>query len=270
MQFLHIIDKIRLMAIPSTLQSIIDTITGDNTLTRLYLTLFEHGDLTISRLSKLSGIERTHIYRSIDKLSKLQLIECIVDEKRQLYRSSPPHIIQHVLDMRAKEAENQRLAFTSITPLLTAKNTAATEVKFYSGISGIKQMLWNQTKAKSEIVSILSENIQSHTGEVFFKEWVDTCNAKNIPMRSVIDDNFIEQQIRWYGAFGHSLKNWSSRKLPESSSSIPHRTTIYDNVTTYFNWQDIDVFGIEIYNQSIADTQREYFELLWQKSTSLK
>jgi hypothetical protein len=53
--------------------------------------------------------------------------------------------------------------------------------------------------------------------------------------------------------------------MPEHLFPITHSTVIYGDVTAYFNWKDGEIFGIEIYNQQIADAQRQFFEMLWRQ-----
>jgi len=52
--------------------------------------------------------------------------------------------------------------------------------------------------------------------------------------------------------------------------AITHGMVVYDNVTAYFNWKDSEIFGVEIYNQEIADTQRQLFNLLWDKARATR
>lgn len=40
---------------------------------------------------------------------------------------------------------------------------------------------------------------------------------------------------------------------------------LYDEVIAYYNWKDGEIFGIEIYNQEMAGTQRQLFEMLWKQ-----
>jgi hypothetical protein len=39
----------------------------------------------------------------------------------------------------------------------------------------------------------------------------------------------------------------------------------YDDVVSYYNWKDGEIFGLEVYNQEIANAQRHLFEMLWQQ-----
>lgn len=62
---------------------------------------------------------------------------------------------------------------------------------------------------------------------------------------------------------------WKARYLPPEILSIKHSTVVYDDVIAYYNWVDGEVFGIELYNQEIANHQRQMFEILWEKSQAV-
>jgi DNA-binding transcriptional regulator GbsR (MarR family) len=239
----------------------------------MYAALVIFGPQTISALSRSSGVERTRIYRCLHELQALQLIEIELQPHRQIVRAASISNLQNTVAQKKAHLHNlesQIKAYERECTLAEPHTDVATKVQFYKGQEGIEQLFWNQTKAQSAIVSILTENMQSHVPKAFFERWVQRCNENNIQCKSIVDDHFIESQKQWYGGrFSHSLKNWQGRKMPADISVIPHRTTVYDNITTYFSWQDGDLFGIEIYNQAIADSQRQYFELLWQKSTAI-
>ena len=65
------------------------------------------------------------------------------------------------------------------------------------------------------------------------------------------------------------LKNWDARYVEARTFAIDHSTIIYDNVVAYYSWKDSEIFGIEIYNQEIADGQRKFFEMLWERGGQL-
>jgi hypothetical protein len=139
-----------------------------------------------------------------------------------------------------------------------------TRIQFYKGIDGLKQMYWNQTRGTTENLALLYENMQIRTNLSFFERWVQACNENGIQFRGIINDNFIKTQQQWYGEHTNErLAHWQSRYLPDSVFLITHSVVIYDDVTAYYNWKDGEIFGVEMHNQQIADSQRQFFEMLW-------
>jgi len=255
------------------IRKLLRPLTGDNAVSDLYAALLENGPQTISELSRSSGVERTKIYRSIRELEHLQLVETEILPHRNLFHAAPLTNIRNVIAEKVSVLSKLNEQVDSLEEDFKTMSLSheATKVRFFTGPKGIEQMLWNQTKAKGDIISILSENIRSHTSREFAERWTERCNERRITSRSLVDDHFIDLQKQVYGGkMGHALDNWTARRLKPEHSTTPHRTTVYDDVTTYFSWRDGDAFGIEIHNQDIADSQRQYFELLWAQSEPLE
>jgi hypothetical protein len=66
------------------------------------------------------------------------------------------------------------------------------------------------------------------------------------------------------------IDNDSWRYLPDSVLHLNHNMDIYDDTIAIYYWEENDVFGVEIQNQKIADTQRSIFELLWKLAKDYK
>jgi sugar-specific transcriptional regulator TrmB len=238
----------------------------------IYLALHAHGPQTISELSRSSRVERTRIYRLVDELLASNLIEVETQYKRGIIKAAPIANVNILISQREQELKSLQDELALIEQVL-GRNTLsspATRVQFYRGNSGLKQMFWNQTKAAdTNHVSILHTLVQSHSGQAFFNRWVEACNQNNINSRSVVSDNFLNNLNNWRKTHQDSarLKQWKSRYVSEEIFSIKHDTVVYNNVTSYYNLKDGEIFGIEIYNQEIADSQRQLFGLLWQQAS---
>lgn len=244
----------------------------DHEIADLYLTLHSHGPQTISELSRNSGVERTRIYRLIDSLMESRLIEVETHYKRGIIKPAPIANLHILIAEKEQELRSLQDELGLIEQVLARNSlsSAATSVQFYQGAEGVKQMTWNQLKAKegSENLSILHENTQINTGLSFFTRWVARFNEKQMRSRSIIDDNFLESQRKWRTKHNtEKLQHWQARYVTPDVFAITHNMVINDDTVSYFNWKNGEVFGIEIHNAEIAQTQRAFFELLWQKAT---
>lgn len=234
----------------------------------IYLALHTHGPQTISELSRNAQVERTRIYRLIDKLLESNLIEIESHYKRGIVKPAPIANLHILITQKEQELKSLQDELELIEQVLARNSLSspATRVQFYQGPEGVRQTFWNQTKAKTEIVSILYENMQNKTDLKFFERWMEKCNEQQIHLRSVYGDRFIKTQKDWYAKHSNQrLKYWQGRYIAENVFPINYSTVIYDNVVTYYNWKDGEVFGIELYNKDIANAQRALFEMLWQQ-----
>ncbi len=236
----------------------------------IYFSLYTLGPQTISALARSTSVERTRIYRLLDTLQKNALVEIEERHKSKLLKAVPLSNLHILFSNKEQELLQLQKELPRVEQILE-QNVAAssgTKVQFYHGSDGAKQMLWNETNAKSEVVAILHDNIQIMSAEKFFERWVARANERNLHFRGVVSDNFIQSQQIWYETHvNERLKNWSERYIKSDLYEINHSTTVYDNVVTYSSWKDDEIYGIEIYNQEIADGQRKFFEMLWEQAT---
>lgn len=232
----------------------------------IYLALLAYGPQTISELARHSGIERTRIYRLMGDLETSNLIEIEKLYKRNILHAAPITNLQILLAKKEQDLRDLRDELHDIHHKISKNHmdSPTTRIQAYQGEEGLKQMFWNQTKSKSENLSILHESMQEYTNEVFFDRWARECNEKGLMFRSVVGDSFVESLKKWYRTHGNErLKAWHGHYVPEGVFPITHSTVIYDDVTAYYNWKDGQIFGIEIHNAQIADAQRQFFEMLW-------
>jgi len=238
----------------------------------LYAALTEFGPQTISELSRSSGVERTRIYRLLDELKSANLIEINQEYKHGIVKAAPLDNLQIMLAQKEQEVSDLHDLLPLIEQQLSpgGSDASSTQVRFYRGATGIKQMLWNETKAKGEILSILSEGIQLKTKSKFFERWVSRCNDRELQFRSIVGERFTTGQEQWYAAhINDGLQNWKGRKIDSCVFPVTHSTLIYDDIVGYFYWDKDEIFGIEIQNQLIASAQVSLFEMLWQQGKSI-
>lgn len=233
----------------------------------IYLALQAYGPQNILQLARNAKVERTRLYRLLDKLEEGQLVEVEVLYKRKIYKAAPLQNLQIVLSNREQNIRDLQKELTDLQTYYTGVSfhSPLTHVQFYRGQEGVKQMHWNQTRAKGETLSILYENMQSRSKLSFFERWVERCNEQKLKFRSLVGDHFLQSQKDWYQHnTNEKLAYWEGRYLPATVFPITHSMVTYDEVVAYYNWKDGEVFGFEIYNPEIADAQRHIFETFWQ------
>lgn len=235
----------------------------------LYLALHSHGPQTISELSRSAKVERTRIYRLIDKLLASNLIEVESRYKRGVIKAAPIANLHILITQKEQELKSLQDELELIQQVL-ARNSLSnptTRVQFYQGSEGYKQMLWNEAKAKTDALCICHSIAQPKIKKLFFERWVEECNKNNVRFREIHGDAFRKSSKEWYALQQNiRLAHYEARYINNEVFPITHSCDVYDNVVAYYNWKGGEIFSIEIYNQDIADAQRRFFEMLWGKS----
>lgn len=238
----------------------------------IYLALHAYGAQTISEVSRRTKIERTRIYRLIEVLTTSNLIEVETHYKRSILKAAPISNLQILLSKKEEELQALQAELAAVQEAIAYQGQASqsTQVQFFKGIEGLKQMFWNETRSHTENLLILYENMQHKTNATFFERWVREFNRRGISSRGLIGDHFIETQKEWYKRQNNErVAKWSARYVPNEIFEITHSTVIYDDIVSYYNWRGGNMFGIEIHNQEIADAQRAFFEILWAQSRAI-
>jgi len=238
----------------------------------IYLALQAYGPQSLLQLARNAKIERTRLYRLLDRLAEYQLIEIEELYKRKMYKAAPVSNLQGILTTREQEIRDLRKELLVLQESFASQalHSPLTHVQFYRGGDGVKQMFWNQTRARGESLSILYENMQSKSNLSFFERWVERCNEQKLHFRSIVGDHFLDTQRTWYTQHeNEKLAYWQGRYVPESILPITHSMVTYDDVVAYYNWKDGEIFGLEIYNAEIANAQRHVFESFWAQGTPI-
>ena len=247
----------------------ITRLTGSPEVARIYQILTEKGPQTLSELARHTGIERTKLYRLIETITSSGIIEVIQKHKHTELAASSSLNLELLLNQKEAEMERLRNDLTVVKSLLSTEKpqSAATEVKYYEGAEGIKQILWNQTKAATECLSIIYEPINLVVGKTFMERWIEKMNENSVPSRLITTTKFWEINKAWREE--HNLTDDLDvnifRIVTDDVFKITHSIDIWDDVVVYYNWINEEIFAAEIYNAEIAQTQRQFFELLWNK-----
>lgn len=236
----------------------------------IYLALHTHGPQSISDLSRNSKVERTRIYRLIDRLMASNLIEVESHYKRGIIKAAPIANLRILINERESELKNLQDELGLIEQVLARNSLSspAVRVQFYRGTEGVRQMLWNQLRAKSEVVGVAYRILDEPAGRAFMERWAAAFEERKHTTRLLLNDEFVKswQENKPKVAVQRRIGGISYNHLEEATFKITHSSHVYDDVCAYFHWKDGEIFGIEIYNQEMADAQRAFFEMLWAQS----
>lgn len=236
----------------------------------LYAVLVEKGPLTILEASRATDIERTALYRLIDELIAKGLIEEVLAHKSRLIQAVSPARIKTIVESEKRRIEKLESWFGQFEKLIeNMPQNNSTQVRYYRGTIGIKQILWNETKTKNGLIGYTYRNLQEVVGHKYFEEYAKELEKNKVVSRDLRCDSFLESTDSPAFVRRH-IDQGVWRYLPDSVMHLTHNLDVYNDVVAIYYWQNGDVFGVEIQNQLIADMQRSIFETLWKLAESYK
>jgi sugar-specific transcriptional regulator TrmB len=236
----------------------------------IYLALITYGSLPILELSRKTEIERTKLYRMIDELTAQGIVEEVVEFKKKLVKAADLSKIELLVSKAEENINYLKESLPIISGLITnlKSESPITQILYYRGKEGIRQMVWNSLKANNEVLSFAYRSLFEVVGQKFFDKWADEFELRKLLNRWIYTDEFvISEDYKKYKP--RPFKGMSHRYIDQEVFSIPHQLEIYNDVTAIYNWYNGEVFGVEIYNSDVAKMQKQLFELVWNQAKDI-
>ena len=231
---------------------------------QIYLNLLEKGAKTPLDLSRETNINRSKIYRYLDRLKVKRLVE-ETDKGRGLrLKAASPDSLQLLILEKEQQLKNQKELLPDLMKELAALPGSARsgfEIKHYHGTDGLKQMLWNHLAAKKEILVFGYENRNNIAGKAFAETIREEQVARKITKIEV--ENATDQGNYWYTEVPNWGKYYKSRYVPPKVLNIQQYQVIFNDTISILNWVDGNKVGVEITNAPFAEMYRQIFWKFW-------
>ncbi len=227
---------------------------------QVYFALLQEGQCGAGKLLKRTGLYRVILYDTLEKLVKKGLVSFFELNRRKQFIAEPPSKILE--DLKVKEA----LAGDLVQRLerITTEDSGERVVRLYEGFRGIKSSQENY----------FEEFASSHGGEYlmlgagfdlhekldnFFNGFHDRRAKVGVKARLLFNpDN------RKFGELKKKFRFTQVRYLP-ANMFTPSWLSMYGDVVL-IGVMDEKPLAIFIKNKRIADSYRNYFEIMWKAS----
>lgn len=213
----------------------------------VYLTLLKLGEATVAEISQSSGLHRTNIYDSIEKLKEKGLVSYLSKENKQFFRAADPENILTYL----QEKEASISQFLPELKELQSKISEKVTVEVFKGAQGIKSTLKDILITKKEVIGYsVAGQLRKYLPE-FARYYFREQDKYGISHRFIYTSGIPKPPSKFY----------QIRVLPKEFSS----TTInisYDDQILNLIFQP-EMVAIRIKSKPLADDFKRHFELLW-------
>ncbi len=213
---------------------------------KVYLALIELGATRAGFLTRKTGIHRRNVYDAIEMLIQKGLVSYIKENNVRLYKAVEPSRLLEIL----KEREENLLA---VIPELEAKfNAVQTKLgtTFFRGKQALKTVFDDQIKEGKEILVLGACPFAKDIVKYYFPHYDRERKAKKIKLKAIFTSKIKEK-----------LPLAEVKYLPNQFNS-PSATNIYGNKIAIILWSE-EPFAILINQKEIADSYRNYFNLMW-------
>jgi sugar-specific transcriptional regulator TrmB len=241
---------------------------------RIYASLIDIPSQTALQLSRSLAIPRTSVYDTLVRLGERGLITRLVKTKSTAYKASPISAFTPILKQQQDHIESMSSALSALESQLKTKNNTPqnTEVRYYQGAEGMRQMIWNSLRAEREIVGYSVFGRVDVVGEKFYNRYVEEFRRRSLVDRAIANPtartiSYINKNVV-AGKHQQALDN--IRLMPTTQLYISGDTTIYNNTYAVCYWQGHEVVGIEIENSDYVRHELSIFNLLWDQAEVIR
>lgn len=212
---------------------------------KVYLALLELGPSLAGTISRKTGIHRRNIYDITERLIEKGLIGYILKNNRRLFEAANPERLKEILDEKQKELQES----LGDLMFLYEKTKEKQETNFYKGIEGLKTVFQDQLDSKE--ILILGASQSAFEVLPFYFEWYDKDRVEKKIKARIIASEKLSKKIPLS----------EIRYLPQKYAN-PLAINIYGNKVAIILWKK-EPLAIVIKEKEIADSYRQYFELMW-------
>lgn len=230
----------------------------------LYVHLIENGPKTPLDLSRETSVNRSRIYRYLDRLKAKKLIDEVNLGRGITLEASNPNNLELLIMEKEQEIKIQRENLPAIVKELTNPQVnlvKGIEIKHYHGTEGLKQMLWNHLSAKKEILVFGFENRNNIAGKAFAEKIRYEQVERKITKIEI--ENATDQGDYWYTKVPNWGKYYKSKYIPTRILDIKQYQVIYNDTISILSWNDGVKVGIEIENSPFVKMYKQIFWKFW-------
>lgn len=219
---------------------------------KVYITMIDIGPSTVTKIAEKSGVHRTNVYDTLEKLKDKGLVSFISQDDKKIFQASDPKSLFNVL--REKEDVLKEVLPQLILSQQLSKSGSFAQI--FEGVKAVQNILDHFLDIGETRYAYGVPKIASETLGPFIEHYHKRRVAKKLAMKMIYNSD-AKSRIQ----FLNSLPLTESRYLlPEYDS--PAQTNICGDEVVIIVWSKRPSC-IQIKSSDVANSYRKYFDILW-------
>lgn len=231
--------------------------------TEVYLILMKFNWLTALQISRKCSVNRTTLYRILERLLAKDIIEQKIDDKTTYYSAASADHFERIVLEKERQAKQLRQILPGIKShfrFLNQIGPLETSVKFYRGIRGLQHLELIKAQAKGGEILIIDSN---QWDKVLTREFAEEVRGRivknNIQVREVCNIS----HTGWTDNQEYLKNHYRYRVIPKKVINISQDIHIFGDSIYFCGYNQNDLVGIEIVSQEYSQIMKQIFEVLW-------
>jgi len=237
---------------------------------RVYLAMIKLGPSTTGPITDKSRVSSSKIYHILEKLLQKGIISYVIKEKTRYYQAEDPAKIRDYVNKKEKDLLEQRKEIDKLIPELQLQQQlekTKSETQIYKGFKGIQTIADHMYSILKKGDIFYNLGIPSYQEEKYHSYWHED-HRKRVKLGIKCQMLFNVGTPKKTLKNRNSYKDCDARYMPFPVET-PSWILIYKNVTVIV-LQGEEPLAIEITNEQITHSFKQYFEAFWKLTKPFK
>ena len=221
---------------------------------KVYLSLIELGSTNAGEIIKKTKLHRNIVYENLDKLIEKGFVSFVTIKNIKHFEITSLKELKEFVARKKEEINNEEEIISRILPELEKIRSPIErkqDATIFKGKRSIKNILEEITQSKTEVLVFGTCWGMRESMSDYYEQWHLKLKKNRTKCRIVLPIN----------KPGMYLYPFITRYLSEEQI-IPSTIAVFDNKVLNVIWGE-EPLGILIISNKVADSYRNYFELLW-------
>ena len=232
----------------------------------IYLVLIQPGELTVPQILDNMALSRASVYDALTLLVAQDYVGYRKQGRHAFYKPGHPNKLFELIEQKKREtALLEGEVKETVRSLTGAYNLASNKpgVRFFEGIDGIKEVLWDSLDTKGEIYTMGDlEHFIKYLGPIN-ETYIAERKKRQIKKKAVTVDSPFSR--KFLSNYDNTLTE--TRLVKDIPGLFSHTIIeLYDDRVSYTTFTSESLTGLIIQDKHIYDYQKSIFDYLWTKT----
>jgi hypothetical protein len=251
----------------------LETLNLSETDKTIFSHLLNNGDKSAQEIATATNLGRTVVYKSLERLQNEKLVFEVINKNGRVFEARANSNLDYLLFGKKSELISLEDSLPDLIESLSEiafTNVKKSKIKYYTGQAGLEQITWNSTKADKVFRIYEIDDIDSLVGQKLADETMIEYAKKHIFDRQLTNQKELDD-CSTNPAICDFIDNWwEGRYVDPKEVNIQFETMIYNDVYCVYEYQNGTIFCVEIYNEKLAETQKEIFDFIYNTAKPLR
>jgi HTH-type transcriptional regulator, sugar sensing transcriptional regulator len=233
---------------------------------KVYLALLKLGSTTSGPLTDESRVSRSKIYNVLERLMQKGLVSFIIKDKTRYYQAAEPARIKEYLAKKEQEFKQQKENIDKLMPQLELQQKLGKTIKeaqIFEGFRGIQTVyehIFLKLKKGEEYYYFGIPSFQDKKFHIYWQRMHTRRAEAGIRCRLLFNQGTDKEIMKNRNKYPGGEARYMPLPINTPSWIMGYKDT------TVIGLQSQDGMAIEIINQQVADSFKDYFESFWKLS----